>query len=153
MIIDRNVNNSVATQKFNIMNEANDQVTDGEEDNQASKQSIVPSNRNAEPAAAGSEHNQDQEVVNDNPREDEEDKEENEASEESFDPGAEYERLKLMEEQRLQDEMAEKMKVEMSNMFKKMKDHIFVIDKSKNLPPELPKNLIYWHRTKTEVCN
>jgi len=49
--------------------------------------------------------------------------------------------------------MAEKMKVEMSNMFKKMKDHIFVIDKSKNLPPELPKNLIYWHRTKTEVCN
>ena len=37
-------------------------------------------------------------------------------------------------------------------MFKKMKDYIVVLDKSKNLPPELPKNLIYWHRCQTEVC-
>lgn len=38
-------------------------------------------------------------------------------------------------------------------MYNKMKDHIVVLDKSKNLPPELPKNLIYWHRCQTEVCN
>ena len=31
------------------------------------------------------------------------------------------------------------------------KNHIVVLDKSKNLPPELPPNLVYWNRCETRV--
>ena len=34
---------------------------------------------------------------------------------------------------------------------KKPKNKIIVLDKSKNLPPELPQNLIYWNRCETRV--
>ena len=34
---------------------------------------------------------------------------------------------------------------------KKVKDHILVLDRSKNLPPELPPKIIYWNRCETRV--
>lgn len=70
----------------------------------------------------------------------------------SFDPAAEYEKQKAAEQERLKIEMEEQLKVELANMYKKMKDHIIPFENTK-LPTELPKDLIYWHRCDTFVCN
>ena len=49
-------------------------------------------------------------------------------------------------------EIQERLKAALKAKTVKMKDHILVLDKSKSLPPELPANLIYWHRCETRVC-
>lgn len=72
---------------------------------------------------------------------------------ESYDPAAEYEKQKKEEEERLKLEMEEKLKAEITGIYNKNKDHIIPNANAKNLPQELPKDLIYWHRCETNVIN
>ena len=78
--------------------------------------------------------------------------EEEESSDDSDDVQREYDRMKREEAVQQQLEIQERLKAALKAKTVKMKDHILVLDKSKSLPPELPANLIYWHRCETRVC-